>query len=151
MVKDFFELDGDGVWLPENWRSLDVYTKKNGKFKPRNRIYGCKWKHGDSEVEIVNKYPVSFTVSKDRSLVVAIESDGKSKNKIRIFSSEGHDLGRILVPVYSGECRELPCFYSIDVPGQNDQWEIRYNDGHDDYIADTSLDLTIKNSRKFRW
>ncbi|MDR9469293.1 hypothetical protein [Marinospirillum sp.] len=151
MINNYFELDGDGIWLPEGWNKMDLYTKKNGRFAPRNGIYGCRWVGSLGKIKIVKKAPVSFTISGDRMVVAMLEKEGGSDQLLRIYLEDGEEFGCIKVPKFNGDMRELPTFYSISMPAIGMDFEVKYNDGDDDYMARLTPELKIVDVKKIRW
>ncbi|SFX66464.1 hypothetical protein [Marinospirillum alkaliphilum] len=151
MITNYYELDGDGFWLPENWRRMDLYTKKNGKFVPRNGIYGCKWAGSLGDIEIIKNHRMHPSLSKDRMAICIFEVCENYNKKLFICHENGSVLARLDVPVFDGQMNCVPTFYSIIMPGLGKDAEIKYNNGDDDYMARLTPDFKIVDEKKIRW
>ncbi|QUX96776.1 hypothetical protein C0J08_15840 [Marinomonas sp. CT5] len=149
MINDYYELDGDGIWLPEGWRKMDGYIRKDGKYIPRNGIYGCKWQGSQGNVEIVKEVRVSITLSQDRELLALFEYS--STPILLVFRENGQLFGSLNIPPPEKTPRESPTFYAIEIPSEHSQWQIKFNDGYEDYIADLNSNFELDNIREFRW
>ena len=149
------ELDGDGIWLPEDWHNIKDYTHVNGVFKPRNGITAIRWEGCRGDVEKLYDTHVVSKVSEDRLFVAVIETRFVRKDTLTVYSEEGFEYFEITVPkVGENSLKKSSKFYSLEMPSSK-TWTVCFYDGHDEYQGDICIEqkgnVEVKNIVKTRF